>query len=69
MRKIITIACSKGGVGKSTIALNLAIELNRRYAVTVLDLDYQILIRSERATALSHLILLELKMTKRSKRS
>lgn len=39
--KIITIAHQKGGVGKSTIALNLAIELNKKYDLKVIDLDYQ----------------------------
>lgn len=41
MKKVLTVACSKGGVGKSTIALNLAIELGQKHNVTVLDLDYQ----------------------------
>jgi len=39
--KIITIVHQKGGVGKSTIALNLAIELNKKYDLKVIDLDYQ----------------------------
>lgn len=39
--KIITISCSKGGVGKSTVAINLAIALGEKYSVSVLDLDYQ----------------------------
>ncbi len=39
--KIITIAHQKGGVGKSTIALNLAVELNKKYNLKVIDLDYQ----------------------------
>ena len=39
--KIITIAHQKGGVGKSTIALNLAVELNKKYDLKVIDLDYQ----------------------------
>ena len=40
-RKIITIAHQKGGVGKSTIAINLAVELNKKYNLKVIDLDYQ----------------------------
>jgi len=39
--KVITIAHQKGGVGKSTVALNLAVELNRKYNLKVIDLDYQ----------------------------
>jgi len=39
--KIITIAHQKGGVGKSTIALNLAVALNKKYNLKVIDLDYQ----------------------------
>jgi len=39
--KIITISCSKGGVGKSTVAINLAVEIARKHPVRVLDLDYQ----------------------------
>lgn len=39
--KIITIAHQKGGVGKSTIASNLAVELSRLYQTSVLDLDVQ----------------------------
>ena len=39
--KIITIAHQKGGVGKSTIAINLATELNKKHDLKVIDLDYQ----------------------------
>jgi len=41
MKKIIAICNSKGGSGKTTILLNLAIALNEKYKVTVLDLDFQ----------------------------
>lgn len=41
MQKVITVAHQKGGVGKSTIALNLAVELSKRYPLYVIDLDYQ----------------------------
>ena len=40
-RKIITIAHQKGGVGKSTVAINLATELNKKHNLKVIDLDYQ----------------------------
>ena len=40
-RKIITIAHQKGGTGKSTISLNLAVELSKKYNLEVIDLDYQ----------------------------
>lgn len=39
--KVITISHQKGGVGKSTVALNLAIELSKEYNVAVIDLDHQ----------------------------
>ena len=39
--RIITLACTKGGVGKSTIAFNLAVELSKFADVSVIDLDYQ----------------------------
>ncbi len=36
---VIVIAHQKGGVGKSTIASSLAVELSKKYSLTVLDLD------------------------------
>ena len=33
------MASGKGGVGKSTISINLALELSRKYKVGLLDLD------------------------------
>lgn len=41
MKKVITVANLKGGTGKSTVALNLAIELSKKHAVSILDLDAQ----------------------------
>lgn len=41
MNKIIVIAHQKGGVGKSTIASNIAVELSKIYDVSVIDLDLQ----------------------------
>jgi len=38
---IIAISHQKGGVGKSTIAYNIAVELNKKYLVDVADLDVQ----------------------------
>jgi chromosome partitioning protein len=38
---IIAISHQKGGVGKSTIAYNLAVELSKKYNVNVVDLDVQ----------------------------
>jgi len=38
---IIAISHQKGGVGKSTIAYNLAVELSKKYPVNVVDLDVQ----------------------------
>ena len=39
IKKIIAIGSCKGGVGKSTVALNLACELAKKYKVGLLDLD------------------------------
>lgn len=41
MNKIIVVAHQKGGVGKSTIASNLAVELSKIHTVRVIDLDLQ----------------------------
>ncbi len=41
MNFIITVAHQKGGVGKSTIASNLAVELSKNMHVHVVDLDMQ----------------------------
>jgi len=38
---IITISHQKGGVGKSTLAYNIAVELNRKLKVEMVDLDVQ----------------------------
>jgi len=39
VKNVIAVASGKGGVGKSTIAINLAAELSKKYEVGVLDLD------------------------------
>ena len=39
VKHIIAIASGKGGVGKSTIALNIALSLKKRFKVGLLDLD------------------------------
>lgn len=38
---IIAVSHQKGGVGKSTIAYNLSVELSKKYPVNVVDLDVQ----------------------------
>jgi len=38
---IIALSHQKGGVGKSTLAYNLAVELSKKYYVNVVDLDVQ----------------------------
>lgn len=38
---IITVSHQKGGVGKSTLAYNIAVELSKKYSVEVVDLDVQ----------------------------
>jgi chromosome partitioning protein len=38
---VIAVSHQKGGVGKSTIAFNLAVELSKRYPVEMIDLDVQ----------------------------
>jgi len=38
---IITISHQKGGVGKSTLAYNIGVELSRKYNVQMVDLDVQ----------------------------
>jgi chromosome partitioning protein len=41
MSKVIVIAHQKGGVGKSTIAANIAVELSKLFNIKVIDLDFQ----------------------------
>lgn len=41
MKFVIAFAHKKGGVGKSTLAINTALELAQKYSVTFLDLDSQ----------------------------
>jgi chromosome partitioning protein len=38
---IISVAHTKGGVGKSTIAWNLATQLESKYNIEIIDLDFQ----------------------------
>jgi len=38
---IISIAHTKGGVGKSTISWNLATQLYKKYNIEIIDLDFQ----------------------------
>ena len=39
IKKVIAISSCKGGVGKSTVALNVACELSKKFKVGLLDLD------------------------------
>jgi len=38
---VIAISHQKGGVGKSTLAYNLSVELSKKYNINVIDLDVQ----------------------------
>ncbi|MBD3808286.1 MAG: ParA family protein [Campylobacterales bacterium] len=38
---VITVSHQKGGVGKSTLAFNIAVELSKKYKVEMVDLDVQ----------------------------